>query len=222
MFKQLELDFASTLASALYEPEQADISLMCASLDQHLQGRSPHEQLRVAGDAIKDIAEVCLQRAELMIQGWEERYNSEGPVLDDDFLAGMVQQTMFLDVSDLCRQPKSRKRRRGFMGKPVESVVGEVSKNSVLEFVDELESGKEVALKVSHVEDVGAWVNAIQEFLEGKEDAVSFGDLVRGLGLVPVAVLIGVLLGGFRVEQRGEFYGDEIWITPFPTIRLQI
>ncbi|MGR3277889.1 hypothetical protein ACSYAD_22585 [Acaryochloris marina NIES-2412] len=37
---------------------------MCASLEQHLQGRSPHEQLRVAGDAIKDMAEVCFQRAE--------------------------------------------------------------------------------------------------------------------------------------------------------------
>ncbi|WP_235112492.1 hypothetical protein [Acaryochloris sp. 'Moss Beach'] len=110
MFQQLELDFASTLASALDEPEQADISLMCASLEQHLQGRSPHEQLRVAGDAIKDMAEVCFQRAELMIQDWEERYNSEGPVLDEDFLAGMVQQTMLLDLSDLCRQPKSLKR----------------------------------------------------------------------------------------------------------------
>ncbi|ABW32873.1 hypothetical protein [Acaryochloris marina] len=212
MYTQLELDFVSALASALDEPEQADISLMCASLDQHLQGRSPQEQLRVAGDAIKDMAEVCLQRAELMIQGWEERYNSEGPVLDEDFLAGMVQQTMFLDVSDLCRQPKSRKRRQGFTGKSVESVVGEVSKDSVLEFVDELESGEEVALKISHVEDVGAWVGAIREFLEGKEDAVLFGDLVRGLGLAPVAVLIGVLLGGFRVEQRGGFYGQGIWV----------
>lgn len=198
------------------EPEQADISLMCASLDQHLQGRSPHEQLRVAGDAIKDIAEVCLQRAELMIQGWEERYNTAGPILDEDFLAGMVQQTMFLDVSDLCRQPKSRKSRQGFMGKPVESVVGEVSKKSVLEFVDEQESGKEVALKVSHVEDVGAWVNAIRAFLEEEEVPILFGDLVRRLGLESVAVLIGVLLGGFRVEQRGGFYGSDIWITPFP------
>ena len=212
MFKQLELDFASALASALDEPEQADISLMCASLDQHLQGRSPHEQLRVAGDAIKDMAEVCLQRAELMIQGWEERYNSEGPVLDEDFLAGMVQQTMFLDVSDLCRQPKSRKRRQGFTGNPIESVVGEVSKDSVLEFVDELESGEAIALKVSHVEDVSSWVSAIREYLEGTKGAVSFVELVQGLGLVPVAVLIGVLLGGFRMEQRGGFYDQEIWV----------
>lgn len=208
MFIQLELDFASTLASALDEPEQADIAWMCASLEEYLQGRTHQEKLRVAGDAIRDIADVVCQRAELMIQGWEERYNSQGPVLDEDFLVGMVQQTMFLDVSDLCRQPKSRKRRQGFTGKTVESVVGEVSKDSVLEFVDELESGEEVALKVSHEEDVSAWVNAIRKFLECKEDAVLFNDLVRDLGLGPVAVLIGVLLGGFRVEQRGGFYSQ--------------
>ena len=67
MYTQLVLDFASTLASALDEPEQANISLMCTSLDQHFQGRSPHEQLRLAEDAFKDMVEVCLQRSELMI-----------------------------------------------------------------------------------------------------------------------------------------------------------
>ncbi|ABW31903.1 hypothetical protein [Acaryochloris marina] len=212
MFKQLELDFASALASALDEPEQADISLMCASLDQHLQGRSPHEQLRVAGDAIKDMAEVCLQRAELMIQGWEERYNSEGPVLDEDFLAGMVQQTMFLDVSDLCRQPKSRKRRQGFMGKPVESVVGDVSKESVLKFVEELESGESVAMKVSHEEDVSAWVAAISTYLQQVPGKVPMVELMQELQLSLVSIWLGMLLGGFQFEQRGGFYDQNVWI----------
>ena len=95
---------------------------------------------------------------------------------------------------------------------PVESVVGEVSKDAVLKFVDELESGEEVALKVSHVEDVGAWVSAIGEYLEGIEGAVLFGDLVEGLELPAVAVLIGVLLGNFRLEQRGEFYGGGVCV----------
>ena len=127
---QLELDFASTLASALDEPEQADITWMCKSLDIYLEGRSHHEQLRVAGDAIKDMASICFQRAELLIQDWEDRHNTEGPVMDDDFLAGMVQETMHLDISDLCRQPKSRKKLQGFTGVPVESIVGEVSKDA--------------------------------------------------------------------------------------------
>ncbi|MGR3279830.1 hypothetical protein ACSYAD_32770, partial [Acaryochloris marina NIES-2412] len=141
------------------------------------------------------------------------RYNSEGPVLDEDFLAGMVQQTMFLDVSDLCRQPKSRTSRQGFMGKPVESVVGEVSKDSVLEFVDELESGEAVALKVSHVEDVGAWVNEIASYLEQAEGAVLFVELVRGVEMPAVAVLIGILLGSFRMEQRGGFYEGGVYVS---------
>lgn len=35
MYQKLELDFASTLASVLDEPDQADIQWMCASLDQY-------------------------------------------------------------------------------------------------------------------------------------------------------------------------------------------
>ncbi|WP_299414522.1 hypothetical protein [Acaryochloris sp. IP29b_bin.148] len=212
MYTQLELDFASTLATALDEPEQADVLQLWDGMLPELQALSQHERLQVAGEMALGITEVFCQRAELLIQDWEDRHNTQGPVLDEDFLAGMVQQTMFLDVSDLCRQPKSRKRRQGFTGNPIESVVREVSKDSVLEFVDELESGEAIALKVSHVEDVSSWVSAIREYLEGTKGAVSFVELVQGLGLVPVAVLIGVLLGGFRMEQRGGFYDQEIWV----------
>ena len=132
--------------------------------------------------------------------------------MDDDFLAGMVQETMHLDISDLCRQPKSRKKRQGFIRVPVESVVCEISKDAVLEFVDEMESGEAVALGASHVEDVGGRVSAISDYLERAEGAVLFAKLVKGLGLPGVAVLIGILLGNFRVEQRGRFYGGEVWV----------
>ncbi|NJM67325.1 MAG: hypothetical protein HC851_17440 [Acaryochloris sp. RU_4_1] len=213
MHQQLELDFASAIAAALDEPEQANIAWMCASLDRYLQGRSHHEQLRVAGDAIRDIAEVCYQRAERLIRDWEDRHNTEGPVIDNDFLAGMVQQTMHLDLSDLCRQPKSRNRCQGFAGKAVESVVGEISKDAVLEFVDELELGEAIALGASYEEDVSGWVGAIADYLGKCEGAVSFSELVSGVRLPAVAVWLGVLLGGFRVVQRGGFYeGREIWV----------
>lgn len=209
---QLELDFASTLASALDEPEQADVLQLWDGMLPELQALSQHERLQVAGEMALGIAEVFSQRAELLIQDWEDRHNTQGPVLDEDFLAGMVQQTMFLDISDLCRQPKSRKQRQGFTGKPVESFVGEVSKDAVLEFVDELESGEAVALKASHEEDVSGWVSEIAVYLERVEGAVSFAELVKGLGMPNVVVLIGVLLGGFQVEQRGGFYGGEVYI----------
>lgn len=212
MYTQLELDFASTLASALDEPEQADVLQLWDGMLPELQALSQHERLQVAGEMALGIAEVFSQRAELLIQDWEDRHNTQGPVMDEDFLAGMVQETMFLDISDLCRQPKSRKRHQGFTGKPVESVVGEVSKDTVLEFIDELESGEDVALKVSHEEDVSAWVNAIQEYLEKTSGAVKFVALVNELQLPVVAIWIGLLLGGFRIEQTGEFYGRSILI----------
>ncbi|NJN39555.1 MAG: hypothetical protein HC790_14155 [Acaryochloridaceae cyanobacterium CSU_3_4] len=207
MYQQLKLDFASALASALEEPEQADIAWMCASLDQYLQGRSHHEQLQVAGDAIRDIAEVCYQRAEMLIQDWQNRHNTEGPVLDEDFLAGMVQETMFLDVSELCRQPKSRKRYQGFAGQPVESVVGEVSKAEVLEFVDQVEAqtSAEVALGASHEENVGGWVSAMAYLQSTKADSVSIRELSKAIQLSPIQVWIAGLLG-FRLRQTKDFY----------------
>jgi hypothetical protein len=115
-------------------------------LDLYLEGRSHHEQFQLAGNAIQDIAEVCYQWAERLIQNWEDRYSTEEPVLDEDFLAGMVQQTMHLDLSGLCRQPKSLKKGQGFADQPVKSVVVEVSKEDVLEFVNELESEEAIAL----------------------------------------------------------------------------
>lgn len=49
-------------------------------------------------------------------------------------------------------------------------------------------------------------MSAIREHLGKASGAVSFVELVKGLEMPPVTVLIGVLLGGFRVEQRGGFY----------------
>ena len=42
--------------------------------------------------------------------------------------------------------------------------------------------------------------------------AVSFVDLVKGLEMPVVVVWLGILLGGFWVEQQGEFYGQVIWV----------
>ena len=69
---------------------------------------------------------------------------------------------------------------------------------------------KRVVLVTGSTSRIG--VSAICEYLEGIEGAVSFADLVKRLGLPGVAVLIGVLLGGFRVEQRGGFYGGGVYI----------
>lgn len=72
MYTQLELDFASTLASALDEPEQADVLQLWDGMLPELQALSQHERLQVAGEMALGIAEVFSQRAELLIQDWED------------------------------------------------------------------------------------------------------------------------------------------------------
>lgn len=84
--------------------------------------------------------------------------------------------------------------------------MGGVSKDSVLEFVDELESGKAIALEISHVEDVSGWVGAIREFLEGVEGSVSFAELVKGLEMPVVAVLFVCYLS----PRLGNFMSIEL------------
>lgn len=74
---------------------------------------------------------------------------------------------------------------------------------SVLEFVDELESREAVSMKVSHEEDASGWVSAISEYLENASGAVSFVELVRGLGMPMVEVFIGVLRGRFILGVEG-------------------
>ena len=69
-----------------------------------------------------------------------------------------------------------------------------------------------VALKASHEKNVDAWVGAISTYLAETEGAVSIAELVKGLRMPLVAVWIGLLLGEFRVEQTGDFYGRSVWV----------
>jgi hypothetical protein len=106
---QLELDFRSAIALALAEPEAADLQQLWRSLEPELAGLSQQEQLSVAWQVLCDLAQVCQRRAELMWSDWVDQHNTEGPIPDENFLSGLVQKKMFLNLSELARQPKSRR-----------------------------------------------------------------------------------------------------------------
>ncbi|MBD3887530.1 hypothetical protein IFO70_38970 [Phormidium tenue FACHB-886] len=52
----------------------------------------------------------------------------------------------------------------------------------------------------------------ISEWLQTALLPVSIAELSRGLEMPWVKVWLGVLLGGFRLEQRGEFYESPGWV----------
>jgi hypothetical protein len=207
---QLELDFRSAIAQALAEPEVADLRQLWRSLEPGLLGLTEKEQLQVAGQALCDLAEVCQRRAELMWDEWVDQHNTEGPIPDEDFLAGLVQKTMFLDISELVKQPKSR-RAAGSMVDGGESVVGEVTKEQALLLAGvkvEEELGNAIA-QLEYDEDITAWADAIRGWMQRQGmDEVTLAVLLKGANLPMVKCWLALLLGGFelRLNKTKGFY----------------
>lgn len=215
---QLELNFKQQLQKAQSSPQDANWQQLCFAFDAAIADTPLNKQLALAADAICELAEVLALRAEVWFE--ELRYSSdEEPILSDDFLDGLVVKERPLDLGDLIAEPELYVRSPSDKSDVVEGTVVEYQdKAKVLaELEPEIQveelSGKAVALSVTHVEDVGAWVNEISEYLEKASGAVSFTELVRGLEMPAVAVLIGVLLGGFKIEQTGGFYNQLIFIS---------
>jgi hypothetical protein len=207
---QLELDFRSAIALALAEPEVADLRQLCRSLEPELLGLTQKEQLQMAGQALCDLAEVCQRRAELMWDEWVDRHNTDGPIPDEDFLAGLVQKTMHLDISSLVKQPKSRKKDVASVEDEAESLVEEVSKEQAL-----LLAGAELEPAVlmdglEYDEDIAAWAKAIALWMhQQKLERVGFMELLDGVGFPVVKGWLAVLLDeGFAMDrlQNSDFY----------------
>ena len=70
-YKQLELDLWGDLKTALTDPEAADMELLWHSLEDAIAHSDSNEQLLVAGDAITQIVEVYVKRANGILDSLE-------------------------------------------------------------------------------------------------------------------------------------------------------
>jgi hypothetical protein len=107
---------------------------------------------------------------------WVDQHNTEGPIPDEDFLAGLVQKSMFLDISSLVKQPKSRKGAVAALEDEDEdegeSVAEEVTKETAL-----LLAGAELELAdlmdgLEYDENVGEWAEAIALWMQSREGVI--------------------------------------------------
>ena len=79
----------------------------------------------------------------------------------------------------------------------------------------EAQTQQQQVLDLAHSEDVTAWAAAIAAWLQAAPSLrVSLSELSKGLGMEWIEVWLGVLLGGFELEQAGEFYQSPIWVQP--------
>lgn len=64
-------------------------------------------------------------------------------------------------------------------------------------------------IEVSHSEDVTAWSASIHSTLSTTHGSMRFSELLEHTSLTHAELTLGVLLGGFSVEQLGWFYDQE-------------
>jgi hypothetical protein len=80
----------------------------------------------------------------------------------------------------------------------------------LLSFEEEFER----VINTAHTENVSAWVEAIAHCITNNSSPMRLQDLQMALKLPIVEIWLGLLLGDFKLEQRGRFYdSNEIWIS---------
>ncbi|MGG6297704.1 hypothetical protein ACQ4M4_25195 [Leptolyngbya sp. AN02str] len=223
--QQLELDLWQSLEKASRFPETADLRSLCDALEQTLSDQSLAEQLTVVGDVLVQLSEVHAARANLLISGWERRHNPAEPVVNLENCVDLFVQSLTLDVSDLFEEPEPIQypaNRKQKSSQEEGSVVGEVDKNTLLNWVDQVAADQalneaQVAEQIrdlAHGENVEEWSRAIAQYLQRFGSRILLPDLQQALEMPIVELWLGLLMGGYALSQQGEFYDSQtLWIT---------
>jgi hypothetical protein len=223
--QQLELDLWQSLETASRFPETANLRSLCDALEQTLSDQSLAEQLAVAGDVLVQLSAVHAARANLLISRWERRHNPTEPVVSLEECVDLFVQSLSLDVTDLFEEPEPvqypANRKKKSSAQEDGSVVGEVDKDALLRWVDQmaveqpLDEAQMAAQirELAHGENVEEWSRAIAQYLQLFGSNIRLPDLQQALGMPVVELWLGLLMGGYSLEQQGRFYNSQtLWI----------
>jgi hypothetical protein len=162
-----------------------------------------------AGDALVTWGVSFRDRAIQLLDQWQLKSPLTSaelvePFYDRSLFDDLVLGRMEWDLGDLVETIEA--------GYPIERqaapAIASVSKDAALELAD-----LRNALDTAHDENVSEWGAAISVRLDEWEQSVSLLELQRSVELPLVQVWLGLLLNGFEIEQRGEFYETEqVWI----------
>ncbi|MGQ9873432.1 hypothetical protein [Leptodesmis sp.] len=198
---QVDIQFAAAVQAAIARPEQANLDELWQALQQVLADQPDDVQLKLAGEAIAQFADVLSAKAEAWIAAWEAAHNppdTTEPILTAEMLASFLRQSMSLNLEGLV---ENFSRTLHSPEEGVKSLIGTVEKELLLAMVDALEA-KEEALAIAHAEDVSQWVTTIARYLkENSRKQVSLSELQQSLSLSFVEIWLGLLLGGFQLQS---------------------
>lgn len=234
----VQLDLWSVLDVAEAVPEEADLAQIWKSLDSALEVLSMRAQLKLAGEAISRLAQIIQDRAWLTLSELEQLGNVEGPVMPIGAFDRFVRQSMQVNFEPFVEAPSVPPRiiqevTQAEFPDDGRSVVVELDRAVLLEELEaEVEFAElqtfEQAISLAHSENIQEWDRAIQKYFEAHlHQSIPFTDLTIAINVMgegeakePQAswaqTWLALLLGGYELEQRGEFYQAEtIWITRY-------
>ncbi|MGI8933349.1 MAG: hypothetical protein ACR2FS_04670 [Phormidesmis sp.] len=154
------------------------------------------ERLRLAGVLLLAETEVFCDRAKETLDDLEA-WGKE-PVLEADWLSGLVPEDPYYFtagklVGPMPELPELPRQERGRSPEQEPPVNASVDVSEVL--------------GLAHAEDPQAWQNAIVMAMDAQPQPVGFWRLVEVTGLSPGELLLGLLMGGWRLSQDS-FYGE--------------
>ena len=217
--KQFELDLWDVLSTARQTPEDANLPMVFELLNLTLVDLDTRSQLRVAGEAVCQIADLFCDRSNFLFEELHSRTTNGEPIMADDAFARYVRQSMVVDLEQFIEPLPSLPRKNPEQTKSGNSIVGEIDKEVLIQALEQenplsFEEEFERAISTAHTENISAWIEAIAHCIEISTCPMRLTDLQQALSLPIVEIWLGLLLGNFKLEQRGSFYdSNKIWIS---------
>jgi hypothetical protein len=217
--KQLELNLWEVISTARQTPEDANLPSVFELLDLTLVDLDTRSQLRVAGEAVCQIADLFCDHSNFLFEELHSRAVKSEPIMADDAFDRYVRQSMVVDFEQFIESLPSLPRKISEQRKSGNSIVGEIDKEVLIQALEQesllsVEEEFERAISTAHAEDVSSWIEAITHCIANNSSPIRLMDLQAALPLSMVEIWLGLLLGDFKLEQRGNFYdSNEIWIS---------
>jgi hypothetical protein len=217
--KQLELDLWDVLSTARQTPEDANFPMVFKLLDLTLVDLDTRSQLRIAGEAVCQITNLFCDRSSFLFEELHSRAVKGEPIMADDAFDRYVRQSMVVDFDQFIEPLQSLPRKIPEQTKHGNSIVGAIDKGVLIQALEQerllrFEEEFERAIITAHSEDVSSWIEAIEQYITNNSYPIRLQDLQTALKLPIVEIWLGLLLGDFKLEQRGSFYeSNKIWIS---------
>jgi hypothetical protein len=158
-------------------------------------------------------------RSSFLFEELHSRAVKGEPIMADDAFDRYVRQSMVVDFDQFIEPLQSLPRKASEHAKNGNSIVGEIDKEVLIQTLEQesllsLEEEFEQAISTAHTENVSAWIEAIALYIANSSPPIRLMDLQTALSLPIIEIWLGLLLGDFKLEQRGRFYDpNEIWIS---------